>query len=89
MDEQNAPVESTVAVTISTIISQKSVLFSCSNQSKNDVKPQKITARNLTFRILLRFGFQFIVKIKNLPNRCLMHHKVSTFFLQSKVTTTS
>lgn len=44
--------------------------FSCSNQSKHDMKPQKITARNLTLRMVLRFGFRLSTKNSSEPFSC-------------------
>ena len=46
------------------------LLFSCSNQSKDDMKPQKITARNLTLRMVLRFGFRLNTKNSSEPFSC-------------------
>ena len=58
----------------STISPQKHVstcfFFSCSNQSKHDMKPQKITARNLTLRMVLRFGFRLSTKNSSEPFSC-------------------
>ena len=46
------------------------LFFSCSNQSKHDMKPQKITARNLTLRMVLRFGFRLNTKNSSEPFSC-------------------
>ena len=46
------------------------LFFSCSNQLKHDMKPQKITARNLTLRMVLRFGFRLNTKNSSEPFSC-------------------